>query len=994
MKELMRYHEDFNTLHVNTTDDHCYYIPFDRTQYPFAEREESSEFQLLNGEWDFKFYKSFREISDRQILSADFENKIDVPSCIQMRGFDYPQYVNVQYPIPYNPPFVPDDNPVGVYRTFYEYEKDGKDRLLVFEGVDSCFYLLINGELFGYSQVTHATSEFNITAALNPGQNEIRLIVLKWCDGTYLEDQDKWRLTGIIRDVYMLSRPRKRLKDYRISTLFNADYTEAHIRVEIFTDTTVETRLYDPKGNELDKKTLNDEGIISFKVNNPLLWSAETPVLYSIVFETDEELVGEKYGLREVKNDKGVLKINGSPVKLKGVNRHESYPDTGSVVNKERIMSDLIIMKNFNINTIRTSHYPNVPYFYQICDEMGFYVVDEADIEAHGQIDIFQDYQKKGLEYDIPFVPCAKEFEKAVIDRINKLVIRDYNRSCVIFWSLGNESGYGDNFKKAAQMIKALDASRLVHYESVWCNSDNSDLSVLDMVSYMYPSVTELYKKEVKDSKIPYFLCEYSHAMGNGPGDIEDYWNAFYANDKLCGGCVWEFADHGILVGERKGKPEYAYGGDFEELRHDGNFCIDGLMYPERLPHTGMYEMKNVYRPVRVYAEDIKKGVYSFFNTMDFLNIKDIFNISYEVKDNGAIIQTGDIEVDAPPHAYVTLHIPRLTSITGQSVYVRFITKLKKSTDYIDSETELGFDQIKLDVTSKRFKPVKVKGKKFLGVREEDGNLRITAGFMEVAICTRCGMITEIIKNRKDILRAPSKLNLYRAPLDNDRNIDPEWKKFGLDNPVTKHYSHRVIDNGEDITVTFDLGLTSDNVPELARVKLVYKFYPSEDISVSVKAHIGSTVPYLPRFGLRFFLDDEFENLKYYGFGPFESYVDKHHASYIDLFNSTVSDEHEDYIKPQENGSHFGTEYLTLTKGIQNFNVFSENPFSFSVSHYRQESKIRADHNYKLNADELTELCIDYMMSGVGSASCGPELKEEYRLNDKDIEYDFWMNIQ
>ena len=994
MKELMRYHEDFNTLHVNTADDHCYYIPFDRKQNPFAQREESSAFKSLNGEWDFKFYKSFRELTDRQILLADFESKIDVPSCIQLRGYDNPQYVNVQYPIPYNPPYVPDENPAAVYRTYYEYEKDGKDRLLVFEGVDSCFYLLINGQFFGYSQVTHATSEFNITEALNPGKNEIKLVVLKWCDGSYLEDQDKWRFTGIIRDVYMLSRPKKRLKDYRISTSFGYDLSEAHIRMEILTDTTVEVRLSGPDGTVVETKSLNSDGIISFTVKKPSLWSAETPVLYSFVFETDEELIGEKYGIREVKNDKGVLKINRQPVKLKGVNRHESYPDTGSVVSYERVMSDLIIMKNFNINTIRTSHYPNVPYFYHLCDEMGFYVVDEADIEAHGQIDIFMEYQKKRLDFDIPFVPCSKEFENAVIDRVSKMVVRDYNRSCIIFWSLGNESGYGENFKKAAEMIKTMDSGRLIHYESVWCRADNAPLDVLDMVSYMYPGYTELYKMEVKDSKIPYFLCEYSHAMGNGPGDLEDYWNAFYQNDKLCGGCVWEFADHGILVGERKGKPEYAYGGDFEEKRHDGNFCIDGLMYPERLPHTGMYEMKNVYRPVRVFAEDTKKGLYSFFNTMDFQNIKDVFTICFEVKDNGALLRTGEIEVDAAPHAYVTLHIPHLTSLSGQNLYVRFITKLKKPSPYIEVGSELGFDQFKLDASSKRFKPLKVKGKKFLGVKEDNGVLKITAGFMEVSVCTKCGMITEIVKNRKDILRAPSKLNLYRAPLDNDRNMDILWKKYGLDDLKTKCYSHRAIDNGEDVTVMFDIGLSSDNAPEAARIKLTYKFYPSEDIYVDIRAHIGSSLPYLPRFGIRFFLDDEFEKLKYFGYGPFESYIDKHHASYADLFNSTVSDEHEDYIRPQENGSHYKTEYLTLTRGIQNFNVFSENDFSFSVSHYRQESKIRADHNYKLVPDDLTELCIDYMMSGVGSASCGPELREEYRLNDKDFEYDFWINFQ
>lgn len=994
MKELMKLHENFNVLHEGVQDDHCYFIPFAKDEDAFADRETSSRFELLNGEWDFKFYKSFYDVEDRNLLVSDFESKITVPSCIQLAGYDRPQYTNVKYPIPYDPPFVPADNPVCVYRTFYDYNPDGMEKLLTFEGVDSCFYLLINGSMIGYSQVSHATSEFNITQYLREGSNEIRLFVLKWCDGTYLEDQDKWRLSGIIRDVYVLSRPEKRIKDFRISTSFTDEYKKAEIKVQLTSDVKVKLSLLSPDNALLAETEADEDGTATFTVENPELWTAETPLLYSVVLESDDEKIGEKLGLRDVKAVDGVILINGRPVKFKGVNRHESYPDSGAVVTKEKIMTDLIIMKNFNVNTIRTSHYPNVPIFYRICDEMGFYVVDEADIEAHGQMDLSVEYNNNNKSASVPFVYNAPEFAEAINDRVMKMVKRDYNHSCIVFWSLGNESAYGENFRNAAKLIKSIDESRLIHYESVWHNPDKTSEDVLDMHSYMYPDIKMLYKQETKDSDKPVFLCEYCHAMGNGPGDLEDYWNAIYSNDKLAGACVWEFADHGILTGERGGKPEYAYGGDFEEKQHDGNFCIDGLMFPERIPHSGLYEMKNVYRPVRVYAEDVKKGIYGFFNTMDFVNIKDKLRILFEVKDNGQLVRSGEVSVSAEPHEYVSLHIPHLTALSGKDVRVRFITKPISSTIYVDEEQELGFDQFLIDVSHDRYKPAKIGGKKVLNSKEDKDAYYVNAGGLRIEICKKCGMIKTLIKDKKDILAAPSKLNLYRAPLDNDIHVKEDWKRFGLDDLKTKCLSTRLTDNGEEINIKMSLSLASDNNAPAARIKLVYRIFPNEDIFVDIHADIDDRIDFLPRFGIRFFLEDEFENLSYYGYGPHESYVDKHQASYVDLFNSTVTEEHQDYIKPQENASHMGTQYLVVGNGLHDFLLASEREFSFSTRHHRQESLIKADHNYKLHNDNVTELCVDYMMSGVGSASCGPALAEQYRLMDKSIDFAFRFNVR
>ena len=993
MKELMTFHEDFNNLHVNTLEEHCYFIPFAKDEDAFALRENSSEFESLNGEWDFKFYESFAELEDTQILLDEFDSKINVPSCIQLEGYDYNQYVNVQYPIPYNPPFVPKDNPVAIYRTFYDYEPNGKNRTLVFEGVDSCFYLFVNGQLFGYSQVTHATSEFDITEALHTGQNEIKVLVLKWCDGTYLEDQDKWRMTGIIRDVYVLSRPEKKVNDYRISATFAEDYSKAMLHFDLTANTTAKVTVKDPEGEEIANVSVEpSEDFTDVTIENPKLWTAETPILYTITIETEDEIIGDKIGLREVSVIDAKICINGKPVNLHGVNRHESYPDTGAVVTREKIIADLTLMKQFNVNIIRTSHYPNVPYFYQICDEMGFYVVDEADIEAHGQIEICDNYIKKGITPKVPFAFRSEEFKASILDRTSKLVTRDYNRPCIIFWSLGNESAWGQNFKDAATLVKSLDNSRLVHYESTWFNPDDVDTDDLDMVSHMYPDVVSLYKKDVKESKKPYFLCEYSHAMGNGPGDLEDYQTAFFTIDQIAGGCVWEFADHGIQTGIRKGGPEYAYGGDFEEKHHDGNFCIDGLCYPDRTPHTGMFEMKNVYRPVRVYAEDIEKGVYGFFNVMDFTNIKDAVTVSFEVKDNGALITSGDIEVDAAPHEYVSLHIPRLTSIKGKDLRVRFIIKNKVATPYLEEGAVLGHDQYLIDATIRKYKPVKIKSKKIIESKENNDSIIVKADNYTYEFCKHCGMIRNISKGIRDITIAPARLNLFRAPLDNDINAKKEWYAHNLNDLDYKVYEYKLIDSGEEIRLRFILSLLSDNKPSVAEVTVEYRIYQNGEINVDIKADIDETIDYLPRFGIRFFLHEDYEDLKYYGYGPYESYIDKHQASYIDLFKTTVTDDFENYIKPQENGSHYATHYLTLENEEHSaFTVLSDDEFSFSARHFKQESLEKKMHNYELNHDDVTELSIDAMMSGVGSASCGSELKEDYRLSAKEINYNFWI---
>ena len=525
-----------------------------------------------------------------------------MPSNWQLHGYDKPQYTNVCYPIPYDPPYVPDDIPVGIYQRSYNYSPDGNDRILVFEGIDSCVYLYINGEFAGYSQVSHSTSEFDITPLLREGENKITAAVLKWCDGTYLEDQDKIRLSGIFRDVYVLSRPKVRLENYIVKTLISDD-ASAKLEFTPF-GCDVTATLTDRDGNTVTNFSATDGEKTVINIQVPKLWSAEKPYLYDLTVFAGDEAIGEKVGFRRISVENGVFKVNGQAVKFKGVNRHDSYPDTGYYASVSQMKADLILMKKHNINAVRTSHYPNSPLFYQLCDQMGFYVIDEADMESHGCVEVYNNFKWDAPEpYNgIALIACDKQFEKAITDRAEALVKRDINRPCVVFWSLGNESGWGENMLAAGRLVKSLDETRLLHYESTH-RLDDTPTDILDVVSGMYWDTKEMAGfLEKQDEHRPFVLCEYCHAMGNGPGDLENYHNAFYSSPRFCGGFVWEWCDHTVPQGVADGRVKYGYGGDFGEKHNDSNFCMDGLVYPDRTPHTGLLELKQAYRPVRVLA--------------------------------------------------------------------------------------------------------------------------------------------------------------------------------------------------------------------------------------------------------------------------------------------------------------------------------------------------------------------------------------------------------
>ena len=842
----------------------------------------------------------------------------------------------------------------------------------------------MNGSFAGYTQVSHSTSEFDITDMLEAGRNEIICIVLKWCDGTYLEDQDKWRMSGIFRDVYMLSRPQNSVSSFRVSTVLSNKLYNAYVNVEINSAEPCTVKLYDPEGKLIGTEQTSD-GKASFSVESPVLWNAEAPLLYSITIENGSEIIGERVGIRKIEIKNGVLLLNGTAIKIKGVNRHDSYCDTGYVSSKEQLLNDLKAMKSLNVNAVRTSHYPNAPVFYRMCDEMGFYVINEADIEMHGNVDVYNmDDHKKPFDYDgIAYSASDSRFEKAVLDRISRLVSRDINHPCVIMWSLGNESGYGENFRKAALLVKSMDSDRPVHYQSRHL-LDNTPLDDLDLISDMYTSVDEIKNRILADKtdKRPYILCEYCHAMGNGPGDLEDYWQIIYSNDRFCGGLVWEWCDHGIYMGETEnGKAKYYYGGDFGETVHDGNFCIDGLLYPDRTLHTGALEMKNVYRPVRVTREI--DNLYRLTNTLDFTCAEELYTCRCVVEADGEAIFEQPVSFSVKPQNKSIIKIKHPIPPRDKNVCIKFAF-------YRKDGSEAGFDSIILNDAKPQLVPEKITGS--VSVSETDSAFSISCGDVIYTLSKRTALISSAASDGKPLLEKPAQFNLFRAPTDNDISIKNHWYKLRLNELRPKVYSILCKENSGSAVISAQLSLGAPVHEPIARLNLDYTFYPDGSVNISCGAKIHQAVKFLPRFGMRFFLKNRFENVSYYGFGPHESYIDKCRSAYPSLFNSTVTALHEDYIRPQENGSHCFCKFVSLTDGNDTFTVQADS-FSFNASHFSQEELEEKKHNFELEESGCTILCTDYKMSGVGSNSCGQELLEQYRLDEKEFTFEMLLKI-
>ena len=1002
-----RYYENLSVLHENTMPARAYYIPASKRMDNLVEhREESDRMQLLNGTWKFQYFNSIYDIQDSFFeKNYDTENfdEIQVPSVWQMAGYDTHQYTNIRYPFPFDPPYVPQDIPCGAYVHTFEYSRDEKapKSFLNFEGVDSCFYVWINGSYIGYSQVSHMTSEFDVTDVLQDGTNTVAVLVMKWCDGSYLEDQDKFRMSGIFRDVYILKRPKQAISDYHIKTRIEDMLAKVEIEMKFYSPLNVKISIEDRNGAVVALGSIAEEGTAVLEIASPELWNTENPYLYKLILETENEVIVDHIALRKIEIKDQVIYLNGQKIKFRGVNRHDSDPVTGFTINLEQITTDLTLMKQHNFNAIRSSHYPNAPFFYEMCDKYGFMVIDEADIEAHGP---FMIYRKEDTDYNRfkrwnEKIADDPVWEEAIVDRVKLMVERDKNRFCIVMWSMGNESAYGCNFEKALEWTKNFDPDRITQYESArYRNYDETyDYSNLDVYSRMYPALSEIQEYLDKDGSKPFLLVEYCHSMGNGPGDFEDYFQMIQDNDKMCGGFVWEWCDHAIAHGTAEnGKTIYAYGGDHGEEIHDGNFCMDGLVYPDRTVHTGLLEYKNVYRPARVISYDKESGELVLHNYMDFDDLKDYVKISYELTQDGLVISKGILpEFSVAPHGEGKTNLKINVPENGKC-YLKLIYHLKKELPLLNEDHILGFDEIEVSKEDTKCKlaekwiPKTVVDSE-LQVNENDTQIHIKGREFAYTIDKRTALFTEMKFAGREYLNHPMELNIWRAPTDNDMYIKSEWKKAHYDKAYTRAYTTEVVQGKHGVKITSHASVVAETVQKILDVTITWKIEAAGKIDADIAVTKDDEFPDLPRFGVRMFLDKKLSAVRYFGMGPQESYCDKHQAASHGLYRADVGDLHEDYIRPQENGSHYDCEYVELNNSRYGIVASAEKAFSFNASYYTQEELEKKTHNYELTESDSVVFCVDYALNGIGSNSCGPVVLDQYRFDDVLFRFQFTL---
>jgi len=1014
--------EDPNALSENREKPRAWYIPYgDMDAAKAGDKGRSDRYRLLNGDWSFYYCDDMRDAPEDFFAEGCDDSGWDilpVPSNWQMYGYDVPAYVNVTYPIPNDPPFVPDKNPAGLYRTRFNLPGRwaGKRVYINFEGVNSFMELYINGEYVGFTKGSHLPSEFEITDKLRAGENLLAAKVLKWCDGTYLEDQDFYRLSGIFRDVYLIAREQSHVRDVFIKTKLAEGKCTLTADVETVGALELTATLFAPDGSEVASKKAKAEGSaeISFDVYGAKLWSAETPNIYRLTLTAGGEITVFQTGFRsvELSRREGLL-INGRQVKLKGVNRHDTNPDLGHYTPIEAIKRDLDQMKRHNINTIRTSHYPNTPEFLQLCDRYGFYVVDECDLETHGM----------ECSPDPARLTDSTEWRNAYLDRETRVLERDKNHPCVIMWSLGNEAWMGENHIAMGEFVKSRDPSRILHYEGAYHGCHNEeyrssekendrsaarilgkdeltpDNEIFDLVSRMYPAVENIinYAEGDPDATRPLFLCEYAHAMGVGPGDLKDYWDAIYSHSKLIGGCVWEWADHSVRMTDEQGRELFVYGGYFGEEPNDGNFCVDGLCSPDRVPSSGLIEYKKVIQPVRVTSDDPKSGLVTVENLYDFITLESL-DMSWRVSRDGEEYACGRVgALDIPPHGSRTLKLDYSLPESDSARYFLDVSfKQRFDTLWERAGYEVAHEQIALPV---ELVPLARTDAGFdeLSVRTEKGTVEINGENFRYVFDKGLGSFVSISMNGREFLAAAPKLSTWRAPIDNDRHEVGKMREQWMDRCFTKIYGcEAVCENGEIVITVKGAHGGKVHRPQL-RFTAAYTVLRDGEIKVDISADIDrrgagwfggtETLP-LPRFGMEFAIAG-CENLDYFARGPHENYFDMKNAARFDRFRSTVDDQYVPYIFPQDCGNHTGADWVALSDLMGRGVIFKGDGFDFSALHYTAEDLDRAKFTTDLVRREETIVHIDYRQNGVGSHSCGPKLIDKYALDDGHIDLNF-----
>ena len=1014
---------------------------------------EQSNFRLLDGYWRFRYYEDTAECSREDFYREGYDTRswdtIPVPSCWEMQGYGYPIYTNVIYPFPNIPPCIRRDNPTGCYVREFSVPQtwDGKRIILHFGGVYSGFYVWVNGRRVGYSEDSCLPAEFDITSSLKAGRNTLAVQVFKWTDGSYLEEADHWRMAGIHREVFLMAIPRVSLYDFGVRTRLDERMQDALLQVRPVidnpdgTDTEgwrVTASLYSPEGEEMPEaactlpvdEILNEiypqrdnvnYGIMERKITSPRKWTAESPELYTLVLSLTDaggrlvEARSCRVGFRDVRVADEQIAVNGVPVKLYGVNRHDHSQTGGKTVTREEIEWDIRTMKQFNFNSVRTAHYPNDPYLYELCDRYGLYVVDEANIESHHG----RGYLSNHPDWSIPFM-----------ERVSRMVVRDRNHPSVIIWSMGNESGHGPNHEAAAAWAKAYDPTRLIHYEGAQGQPESSgyvpigkkqaavttseivkkedaeprkkryanpdDPAYIDIMSRMYPPV-EMMERMGRDTTLyrPVIMCEYAHSMGNSTGGLKEYWNAVRSYKRLAGGHIWDWIDQGLLD-RTSGMPSWNYGGDYERDEHtDANFCINGIIGPERTIKPAMWECKYVFQPVEFLADDLSEGIVTIHNR-NFFSGSDRYEYRWQLRDEENVLQQGALVVPmTPAGGSVSVRVPYkpFRVEPGAEYWLRLSACERNASPYAPAGFEVAGEQFCL--LSPERKPTSVSSSSPVKWTESDGRIVITAADVSVEIGRKSGYLEHYAVKGKSRIVSPLVPNFWRASIDNDWRGWKTPKLLGFWKKAHERLVTRSVESSqEDREVVVRV---MKEIPDTLSLELTYRIAPDGSVKVDYNLQVlAPSIPEMLRIGMRTQVPQNLDRMSFYGRGPWENHSDRLHAAFIAVYRGGVDDFTTQYVVPQENGNHCGVRWLALTdKAGQGIQVVGIDTLNVSVGRYTQETLDRAKHIRELvPLSDALAVNIDLCQAGVGGTDCWSlqaRPLESYRLLEKKYAYSFLL---
>ena len=1002
------------------------------TAYPFPsaraarslDREKSPWFQLLSGQWHFKMAARPEAVA-REDIAAETDRSgwatVTVPGNWTLQGYGFPHYTNVKMPFPDEPPFVPEENPTGIYATQFTVPADWAGRRVVihFGGAESVLYVYVNGQAVGFGKDSRLPSEFDITPWAKIGEsNLVVAVVIKWSDASFIEDQDQWWMGGLHREVYLYSTAPVHLADVSVLGSLENHYTDGRLQVtakigfprQPEDGWSIETQLFDPAGKAHFKKPLQSpvkvagapgaehrlRARVDERIRKPRLWSAEEPNLYTVVVTLKNpkgaavESTAIRTGFRSLEIRDRNLLINGRRVLIRGVNRHDHHDTKGKALDRETMRLDAVTMKQFNFNAVRTSHYPNDPYWLDVCDELGLYVIDEANVEAHDF------YHQIGVE---------PRYAQAFLERAKRMVLRDQNHPSITFWSLGNETAHGPNHEAMAGWIRGYDPTRPVHFEpgiwlqqvseQRWTKHYDGGYRVTDVVCPMYPAIKTLIEwatdKTHPDQRRPLIMCEYSHAMGNSNGSLADYWDAFEKYPGLQGGFIWEWIDHGIKQKTAAGQDYWAYGGDFGDKPNDLNFVCDGLVWPDRTPHPGIFEFKHLAQPLKATAFHPKTGALEITNKQYFTMLKGI-RAEWELKIDGQVAARGRLPaLKAGPQQTEKLRIklPALKVEPGQEAFLNLRYVAEKATAWSRAGHVLGWDQFAVPAKAAARAPKAPVTKAHKPLELVDAAGAITVRNDALHLSANAGRIDSLRWRGHDLLIAGPELQVWRGATDNDgiKGWDEAWRPLGkwrsqgLDHFTVKPVSAKAARNRDgSVTLAFEHVGSCTASAHAVRHQHTYTITPDGRIHVKNTFTVDKAVPDLPRLGVVCVLRPELEHLKWFGRGPLENYSDRKRSSLVDLYESTVTDQYVPYILPQEHGNHTDVRWLTLAGPRAGLRVEAQGPLEFSASHLTAHDLYAATHTYDLKPRPEVILNLDYTQRGLGTNSCGPDALEQYLI--------------